>query len=233
MTSPLHTLTGRLTAPDVALPAWAQAGLYLALWDRHEGPESIIARTSVVGPRGVFRLELSDEATSRLAAVGPGEGQRGLVTVGWGEALDPALAILPWPEDGACREPVDLGWDGTVTLIGYVEQLHFQEVGGVPLAILELSGYPAPFTYRRLPPLPLPASGDRHGLHADRRLDDAREQVAYLLADAESPLTTAALDALVSSLRVVGVASLGVQEARWHAIVNVPLVLDALTLIGP
>ncbi len=213
-------LTGRLTPPGISLPGWAQDHLALRLWDRREGPEKSLKTVPLTGSGGSFRLETPAIPEAHRA-----------ISIGWGEALDPLLAHLPWPTGSA--SPVLLNWDGAVTVIGYVEQLHLQEVGGLPLVILEVAGRAAPITYRRLPPLPLPALGDRHSLHTDHSQGDLPEQVYYLLADAESPLAAFAQDAAVSSLRIACVASLGEQEAGWHEIVNVPLILDALTLIGP
>jgi len=207
-----------LTAPGYTLPAWAVDRLGLIVWSRDAGPQAPLLRAAPGGPAGRCALTLPDDS---------GDPARLAITVGWGAALEPVLAHLPWPAND------QIGWDGTVALIGYVEQLHLLEWGGLPLAVLELAGHAAPLTYRRLPPLPVPAVGDRHGLHADRPLEDGAEQVYYLLAEAESPLAALAQDALVSNLRVAAVASLGAEEAGWHALVNLPLVLDGLTLIGP
>ena len=99
--------------------------------------------------------------------------------------------------------------------------------------MLEVVGRAVPYTYQRLPDLPRPALGDRHGLHEDRHLEDTDEQVYYILADAESPLAAVAQDALVSGLRVVCTTSLGEHEAGWHEFVNIPLVLEQITLIAP
>ncbi len=232
MITPPHAIAGDLTAPDFPLPAWAQGRLSIALWDRDQGPERALACATATGPHGAFRLDLDAAAQAALSLTGYRPAPQHVVSVGWGQARDPVLANLPWPADWAARKRLNLAWDGQVTLIGHVEQIHYQEAGGLLLAALELSGYAAPITYRRLPPLPA-SSADRHGLDADRRLDDAPEQVAYVLLDAESPLATVALDALVSSLRVVCVASLGPQEGGWHAVVDLPLLLDALTIVGP
>ncbi len=233
MPDSIRTLAGRLTAPDVTLPDWAVDHLHLALWDRDHGPESAFLHAPLHGPTGAFSLALDEESTLKLAMIGHRAGAQHVASIGWGKARDPILAHLPWPKDWPDKKTVTLGWNGWVMLIGYVEQIHIQEIGGLPLAVLEFCGRAAPITYRRLPPLPQSADGDRHGLHTDRHLEDSPEQVAYLLADAESPLAAAAQDALVSSLQVVCVASLGAQDARWHEVVNVPLLLDALTLIGP
>lgn len=215
-------ITGRLTAPDFALPEWAQGHLYVGLRQREPDPAGTLLSLPMTGANGTFQIPADDMGKDTVA----------LVAVGWGEALNPVLANFFLPEDRAAQDSLDLGWDGSVTVIGYVEQMHWQQVGELPLAVMELVGYAVPPTYRRLPPLPLPAIGDRHGLHTDHP-DNVTEQVYYLLTDAESPLAAAAQDALVSSLRVVCTASLGTQEARWYEIVNLPLVLDALTLIGP
>ncbi len=207
-----------LTVPAYTLPAWAVDHLGLIIWSRDTGPQAPLLRAAPQGPAGRYTLDLPAATSDPVRLV---------TTIGWGAALEPVLAHLPW----SGGDPP--GWDGTVTLIGYLEQLHLQEWSGLPLVVLELVGQAAPITYRRLPPLPIPALGDRHGLHTDRPLEESAEQVYYLLAEAESPLAALAQDALVSSLRVVAVASLGVEEAGWHALVNLPLVLDALTLIGP
>ncbi len=232
MTTSVYAIAGDLTAPDFRLPAWAQDRLWIALWDRDQGPEHVLTSVRTTGPRGAFRLDLDTDAQAALSLTGYRPAPQHIVSVGWGQSRDPVLANLPWPADWAAHKRLDLRWNGQVTLIGHVEQIHYQEAGGLLLAALELSGYAAPITYRRL--LPLPASGaDRHGLDADRRLDDAPEQVAYVLLDAESPLATVALDALVSSLRVVCVASLGPQEGDWHAVIDLPLLLEALSIVGP
>ncbi|NPV65733.1 MAG: hypothetical protein HPY64_01155 [Anaerolineae bacterium] len=207
-----------LTTPSYTLPAWAVNQLSLIVWNRDAGPQTPLLRATPQGPTG--RCDLNVPANS-------GDSARLVATVGWGASLEPVLVHLPWKWGGR------LDWDGTTTLIGYVEQLHLQEWAGLPLLVLELVGHVAPVTYRRLPPLPVPALGDRHGLHTDRPLEDSPEQIYYLLAEAESPLATLAQDALVSSLRVVAVTSLGAQKAGWHNLVNLPLVLDGLTLIGP
>ena len=220
-------LTGHLTPPDNPLPAWAQDHLSLTLWDRDAGPEAPLVSGPLTGPHGAFDLPLDEGAAQQMALGGLREGPQQLVSIGWGEACDPVLAVLPWRTGG------QLGWQGELTLIGYVEQLHLIEWGGLPLLVLELVGHAAPYTYQRLPPLPLPSTGDRHGLHTDRHLHDTPEGVYYALADAESPLAALAQDALVSSLQVVAELSLGEQEAGWHELVNLPLVLDSLTLVGP
>lgn len=233
MPNPTRTLAGRLTAPDAILPDWAVGRLHLSLWDRDHGPESAFLHAPLHGPTGQFSLTLEEETALKLAMIGHREGAQHVASIGWGPARDPVLVHLPWPKDWPERNSVSLDWRGWVMLIGYVEQMHIQEFGGLPLAVLELSGHAAPITYRRLPSLPQPADGDRHGLHTDRHLEDGPEQVAYLLADVDSPLAAAAQDALVSSLRVVCEGSLGAQEGGWHEVVNVPLLLDALTLIAP
>ncbi|GAB4574428.1 MAG: hypothetical protein Kow0077_20960 [Anaerolineae bacterium] len=222
-----QTLRGQLMAAGGALPEWAQAHLYIALRDRDDAPENPMTTGPVSGPQGTFALPLDPEAAIKLALPSHRDGPHHLATLGWDTALNPALAELPWQASGI------LNWDGAVTLTGYVEQLHLLEWGGLPLAVLELAGWLVPHTYRRLPPLPLPVPGDRHHLHADRHLHDSPEQAYYLLADADSPLTALAQDALVSNLRVVAFCSLGEQAAGWHELVNIPLVLDSLTLIGP
>ena len=222
MSDSSRLITGRLTAPGFSLPEWARGHLYGSRRERDRVPAGTLLSFAVTGADGAFQIPANDVRSDTAA----------LAAVGWGEALNPVLANFFLPEDWAARDSLDLGWDGRVTAIGFVEQMHWQQVGELPLAVLELVGYAVPPTYRRLPSLPLPPIGDRHGLHADHP-DNITEQVYYLLADAESPLATAAQDALVSSLRVVCTASLGTQEARWHEIVNLPLVLDALTLIGP
>lgn len=222
-----NQLTGQIAAPDYHLPAWAHDRLTMSLWDRDEGPDHPILSGPVTGPAGQFALPLPDEAALQLAMVGHSEGPQHIVTVGWNAALDPVLAELPWQEDG------QLGWDGGVSLRGFVEQLHLIEWGGLPLTVLEIVGHALPHTYQCLPALPLPALGDRHGLHTLRHLEDSPEQVFYALADPDSPLAALAQDALVSSLRLVAHCSLGEQDAYWHELVNVPLVLDSLTLIGP
>jgi hypothetical protein len=233
MTDPARILAGTLVPADLPVPPWARDHLWIALWDRDQGPDQVIARTQVTGPEGAFRFALGAGQLTDLALTGHRPGPHHLVSLGWGEALAPLLTCLPWPEDWAERERLDLCWDHRAAQIGFVEQMHCLEVGTLPVAVLELAGYPLPFTYRRLPPLPLPASGDRHGLHTDRRLDDAEEQITYFLVGAESPLASIAQDALVSQLRVVAVGSLGRQSASWHDLVNLPLVLEELTLIAP
>jgi hypothetical protein len=229
----LLPINGRVTAPDYTLPDWAHHNLHLIVWDRDDDSETPILQGALNGPAGNFSLMTTQDAQLSFALVGQREGPQHLASIGWGAALDPLLTIQAWPNTGGAAGPIALDWDGTVKVRGYVEQLHIQEIGGLPLAVLELVGHTLPVTYQRLPPLPLPALGDRHGLHTDRHLDDRAEQVYYLLADAESPLAAIAQDALVSSLRVVCVASLGMQEAGWQAIVNVPLVLDEISLIAP
>lgn len=227
MSSP-NQLTGQVCAPGYSLPTWAQDHLTLTLWDRDAGPDRAIVGGPVTGPDGRFTLPLPDEAALQMAMVGHGEGPQHIVSVGWGADSNPALAELPWQDDG------QLGWDGTVRLTGFVEQLHLLEWGGMPLSVLEVVGHTLPHTYRRLPPLPLPPLGDRHGLNTTiRHLEDSPEQVWYALADPDSPLAALTQDALVSSLRVVAYCSLGEYDAYWHDLVNVPLVLDSLTLIGP
>lgn len=207
-----------LTSFSYNLPPWAVNRLGLIIWNRDSGPQSPLLRVAPLGPTG---------RCDQNVPAGPSDADRLVVTIGWGASLEPVLAHLPWKWGGR------LDWNGTTTLIGYVEQLHLQEWAGLSLLVLELVGHVAPITYRRLPPLPAPAVGDRHGLHTDRPLEDSPEQVYYLLAEAESPLATLAQDALVSSLRVVATASLGPGGGGWHELVNLPLTLDGLTLIGP
>lgn len=233
MSESTRIITGRLTEPSYTLPAWAQDQLHFTLWDRDEGPQQVIARTPLHGAEGRFQLELDADAALNLAMVGHREGPHHLISIGWSKALDPVLANLSWPNNWAEARDLSLNWDGTVTLVGYVEQLHLLEAGGLPLAVLEMAAHAAPFTYRHLPPLPLPPTGDRHGLHTDRHLEETGEHVYYLLAEAGQTLAAAAQDALVSSLKAVAFASLGEQAGGWHEIVNLPLILDEFTLIGP
>ncbi len=224
-------LTGRLTAPDYRLPTWATDRLHLVLWDRDSGPEAPLAHAPARGPHGEFRFALTPDAALTMALTGPRQGPRQVVSVGWGDSLDPILAELSWPTDYG--PATALGWRGEVSLIGYVEQLHAQEMGELGLAVLELAAHVTPITYRRLPPLPLPGLGDRHGLHVDRPLEDRPEQVYYALAEVESPLVTLAQDALISNLKVVCVASLGEDEGRWDEVVNVPLLVEGISLLAP
>jgi hypothetical protein len=228
-----RTLTGRIVAPDYRIPSWAQTMLHIAVWDRDVGAEEAILQASLSGPEGSFSIELSGEAALQLAMIGHRAGPQHIVSIGWGESLDPVMVNLPWPGNWSETDSLSPGWDGTLTVIGYVEQLHIEEFGGIPLAILEVAGRATPITYQRLPSLPVPVVGDRHGLDTDRALEDTGEQVYYLLADAETPLAALAQDALVSSLRIVATASLGPQEGHWHELVNLPLMLDKITLIGP
>lgn len=225
------SLTGRLTAPEYRLPAWAIDRLHLVLWDRDTGPEEPLGHAEASGPHGEFRFTLTPDAILTLALTGHQQGPRQVVSVGWGDTLDPILAELPWPVEA---DPgVSLGWRGEVSVIGYVEQLHAQEVGELGLAVLELAAHVTPITYRRLPPLPLPGLGDRHGLHVDRPLEERPEQVYYALAEVESALVTLAQDALISNLKVVCVASLGEDEGRWDEVVNVPLLVEGISLLAP
>lgn len=225
-------IRGSIFSQQIALPAWAQDQLHMTLWDRDEGPDCVILRSALEGPTGTFAFSADADAALKLAMLGHRTGPQHIVSVGWQSNLDPVLAHLPWPRVFS-DESVTLNWDQQVSLIGYMEQIHMQEIGGLPLVVIEMAARAVPYTYRRLPPLPQSVVEDRHGLHADRSLEDCPEQIYYVLADAESSLAAVTQDALVSNLMVMCVTTLGPQEGCWHEIVNVPLLLEKITIIAP
>lgn len=200
-------LTGSLVAETSAwrIPAYARDMLWIA-----SGGEA----APVTGPRGTYRVE-------RGAANAP-------LLVTWGTADGPPLATWP-PSD---THPAALCWDGAVRLAGFVERLHVLEAHGLELVVAEVQGALLPAAYPRLPTL--------EGMRAAPFVRDpaqdhpaAREATYPLLALAGSIQAEYLHHALISELSVDCLAALGPHEGGWHAIIGLPLLVEALSLLAP
>jgi hypothetical protein len=163
------------------------------------------------GPRGAFAL---DDAGGEIA-------------LAWGTADGPVLAR--WPDMPAGEV---LGWSGSVGVGGFVERLHVFETRGLEVVVAEIEGDTLPMGYRRVPAL-----ADYQAGNVQRR-DDAdigatRAYTYTMLALADSVYAEYLHHAMVSELATDCFATLGPQEGRWHEIVGLPLLIEALSLLAP
>jgi hypothetical protein len=205
----MTTIAGHLVAEESAwrIPAYAQDMLWM-----QQGAHA--ARTS--GTRGAFSLDV------------PGDGTEAMFLV-WGTADGPPLTVWHRPDTGA---PFTVGWQGAVSVGGFIERLHVVEARGLELVIAEVEGGLLPPSYRRLPTLVQmqTAPFTRQGSDDPPLMRD----FAYtFLAAAESVYAEYLHHALVSELAVDCFAVLGPQKGRWHEIVGLPLLLESVSLLAP
>jgi hypothetical protein len=189
------------------VPVYAQDMLWVRAGDR-------TVRAS--GLRGVFDLEVTGDADEPINLL-------------WGTADGPPLAV--WSRPGL-DTPLVLGWQGGVAVGGFVERLHALERRGLEVVVAELEGMTLPPEYTRLPTL------DQMQRGPFRRRNEpepgpSREFTYTFLALADSIYAEYLHHAVVSELAVDCVATLGPQEGRWHEIVGLPLLLEAVTLLAP
>ncbi len=151
-----------------------------------------------------------------------------LLTVRWGGEDGPALARLNWQVD-------TLGWDGRVSMGGYIDALHITEIDGLPFPIAvaimggqilnpDTTAYPISAQRRQLP---------YNSPDFDDALSDAGEDVSTWLISDESPLAGLAQDALVSKLPVHVFGRLADESGGWHRHFALPLLMEAFTLFAP
>ncbi len=147
----------------------------------------------------------------------------------WGHAQGPALASLRWMPDS-------LGWDGTVSIGGYVDALHLMALDAqerVFVAVIHFGGQPL------MPNTPLyPTAAQRKQPHERsdfyRWIDESvPESHTTWLVSEESPLLTLAQDAMLNKLRVVFTGRLADDNAQWDKLLALPLTLEAITLAAP
>jgi hypothetical protein len=169
------------------------------------------AAAQTFGPRGAFALDDTG----------------GEIALAWGTTDGPVLAR--WPD-----MPADevLGWMGSVGVGGFVERLHVFETRGLEVVIAEIEGDVLPADYRRVPTL-----ADMRAGKVQRRDDSAigaiRAFTYTMLALADSVYAEYLHHAMVSELAVDCFATLGPQEGRWHEIMGLPLLIEALSLLAP
>jgi len=167
------------------------------------------------GERGAFSLPAGD--------------RRAPITLVWGAAGGPPLAIWPPPE---ARAPYVAGWEGTARIGGFVERLHVQESHALELVIAEIDGAPLAPDYHRLPGLAdMRAAPFRRLPEPD--LATPTRYSYFVLAPVDSVLAEYLHHAMVSELAVNCFAALGSQEGDWHTLVGMPLLLESLTLLAP
>jgi hypothetical protein len=163
------------------------------------------------GPRGTFALDDSG----------------GDIALAWGTANGPALARwLPMPAGAV------LDWTGSVGIGGFVERLHVLETHGLDVLIAEIEGDVLPAAYRRVPTLADYQAGNLQP-RADADVGTTRAFTYTLLALADSVFAEYLHHAMVSELAVDCFATLGPQEGRWHEIMGLPLLIEALSLLAP
>jgi hypothetical protein len=140
----------------------------------------------------------------------------------------PTLAIWNAVSNG---KPLNLGWDGRVTAGGFVERLHAREIGGLDILVAEVFGGAFPADYIGLPSLDDMRRGV-FGRPADAE-PAVRSQTYPFIILAESNFAGLVQDALVSGLAVDAYGALASDDSRWHEVVGLPLLLDAITLLAP
>jgi len=175
--------------------------------------ESESGTVATEGPSGLFTL--------------PAPSQR--LVLRWGHAEGPALASLRWMSDS-------LGWDGTVSIGGYVDALHvltLDEEEGEFVAVIHVGGQPLmpnntlyPRASQRKQPYERP--------DFDRWIDEsvAESHTTWLLSE-DNPLLTLAQDAMLNKLRVVFTGRLVDEDTVWDKLLALPLTLEAITLSAP
>jgi hypothetical protein len=203
------SIAGYLVAEESPwrIPAYAQDMLWMQLDDHAE-------RTT--GERGQFQLNM------------PGESSNALFLV-WGTAGGPPLTIWHKPDTEA---PFVVGWQGSVGVGGFVERLHVLEVYDLELIIAEIEGSLLPPHYRRLPTLVQMQQIPFRRI-ADEDHDSASSFTYTFVTMADSVCAEYLHHAMVSELAVNCFATLGPHNGRWHEIVGLPLLLDAVSLLAP
>jgi hypothetical protein len=200
---------GYLVAEDSGwqVPAYAQDMLWVQV-GHHAGRAS--------GLRGAFDLDVTGDADGPIRLL-------------WGTAEGPPLAN--WHFSGA-DTPFVAGWQGTVAVGGFVERLHALERRGLEVVVVEVEGTTLPLDYARLPTLDQMQRAPFRRRN-ERESGSAREFTYTFLALADSIYAEYLHHAMVSELAVDCIGILGPQEGRWHEIVGMPLLVEAVTLLAP
>jgi hypothetical protein len=204
----MTVVKGYLVANDAdwRVPAYARDMLWVRVG-------SHAAQTS--GPRGAFELNLTGEADEPLRLI-------------WGTVDGPPLASLDCPDSGGAFVA---SWQGAVAIGGFVERLHAFERRGLELVVAEVEGALLPPDYSRLPTL------DQLRCAPFRRQSEPesgiRDFTYTCVALADSIYAEYLHHAVVSELAVDCFAVLGPEEGRWHEIVGLPLLVEAVTLLAP
>jgi hypothetical protein len=197
------TIHGQLT-DQFEIPTYAQDMLFLV---------TSAGAVRAQGAHGRFTLDLLYDEPLHLT---------------WGANDGPTLAIWNAVSNG---KPLNLGWDGRVTAGGFVERLHAREIGGLDILVAEVFGGAFPVDYIGLPSLDDMRRGV-FGRPADAE-PAVRSQTYPFIILAESNFAGLVQDALVSGLAVDAYGALASDYSRWHEVVGLPLLLDAITLLAP
>lgn len=138
--------------------------------------------------------------------------------------------LVEWlPDDWI--EPGIVGWSGEIAIGGFVERLHALTVRGLDLIVAEVEGGPLPATYRMLPDL---EDMRAEIFRRDSEPSDSGEPGIYpLIVRADTLLAEYLHHALVSELAVDCWGELGPEAGRWHEVVGLPILLDAVSLLAP
>lgn len=197
-------LTGQLAVKGWRIPRYAQAHLWLT--SEHDAVQP-------AGDSGIFELTMP--------------AQR--LVVRWGAEDGAPLAVLPW-------QPDTLEWDGAVSLGGYVDSLHLTTdySDEVALAILSFGGQPLRPGARLFPPASQRGRAPLSPPDYFRLIDDDYDEATttWITTD-DSPLLTAAQDALMNKLRVVFSGRLADDASGYAAVCALPLALGSVTLFAP
>ena len=206
----MTTLRGVLVAQTATWRIPRYAGDML--WVQHSEQAAPVA-----SDRGAYALDV------------PGSVPAADVQLVWGTTGGPPLAIWHQPADD---ESVSVGWQGDVTIGGFVERLHVLEAHDLELVIAEVEGGLLPQSAGSLPTL---AQMQRVPFHRTDETDQPTtpDYTYPLLALADSVFAEYLHHALVSELAIECVARLGPDEGRWHAIVGLPLLVERVTLLAP
>ncbi|GAB4515782.1 MAG: hypothetical protein OHK0046_19740 [Anaerolineae bacterium] len=167
----------------------------------------------VEGPQGVFRLNAPAQE----------------LTLRWYGEDGPALARLPWRADS-------LGWDGRITLGGYLDAIHINQLPGLEMAVdvLSLGGHPlqpgtSPYLNSKQRARVPYAQPDFHAALVSSIPESA---TTWLVAE-DSSLAAAAQDALMNNVRLYLFGRLADDESGWGDHFALPILLEAVTLFTP
>lgn len=141
-------------------------------------------------------------------------------------------ALTTWPNlTGENR--YQLEWDGIVRLGGFIDRTHIlEDLQGIPLMVVELTGGAYPADYRRWPTL----NTLREGAYSRDDVDEIDPSDSghwySLLLSLDSPLVDFVHHALVNGSTVDCYATFGEENARWQDLIGLPLLLDSITLLS-
>lgn len=182
------------------------------LTDDYHIPEYVQGRLFVRTDSGIYRC---DGARGLFTLDTPADW----LTLCFGKEDDaPVLAHLHWQVDS-------LAWDGAVRIGGYIDVQHIMgdEALPAPLVVLHVGGQPLlPSVNPLRPPLSF-----------DDALADTDWTTAAWLAFDDHPALTLAQDALVSKLRVWCFGALADDDSGLHELIDLPILLESMTLFAP